>query len=124
MYFAPRNYHLLVERSGIFSLSTGERVNFSRPSIDVLFQSAAWAWRSGVVGIVFTGTNNDGAQGLQDIAEQGGTAVVQNPAEAEHPVMPKAAIALCTHAKIMRLDVIAAWLLALPRTIARGEVHG
>ena len=76
VYLAPPDYHLLVER-GWFALSVDERVQFARPSIDVLFQSAADAYGAGVIGVVLTGSNEDGAAGLARIKERGGVAVVQ-----------------------------------------------
>jgi two-component system chemotaxis response regulator CheB len=92
IYVAPADYHLLVER-GSFALSTDERVQFARPSIDVLFESAADAYGAGVIGVVLTGANDDGAAGLRRIADRGGIAIVQDPATAERRAMPDAAIA-------------------------------
>jgi two-component system chemotaxis response regulator CheB len=93
VYIAPADYHLLVERDETLSLSVDEKVNYSRPAIDVLFESAAYVWSSGLIGIVLTGANSDGAKGLASIKQQGGTAIVQNPETAEHSTMPKAALA-------------------------------
>lgn len=92
VYVAPPNYHLLVERGGTLSLSIDDKVNFSRPSIDVLFESAAHAWAPGLIGIILTGANCDGAQGLRLIRELGGLTIAQDPATAVHPFMPQAAI--------------------------------
>ena len=92
VYVAPANYHMLVERSGTIALSTDERVNWSRPSIDVLFESAALAWGEGVIAIVLSGANADGAKGAQAVKTAGGLVIAQDPAEAEQPVMPQAAI--------------------------------
>jgi two-component system chemotaxis response regulator CheB len=92
VYVAPPDYHLLVER-GSFALSTDERVNFARPSIDVLFETATDAYGDRVIGIVLTGANQDGAAGLARIKARGGVAIVQDPREAEAPVMPTAALA-------------------------------
>jgi two-component system chemotaxis response regulator CheB len=75
-----------------FALSADARVNYARPSIDVLFHSAAEAWRQGLVGVILTGANADGAAGLRRIRQLGGTAVVQSPADAEAPAMPQAAL--------------------------------
>src|SRR4051794_1374760 len=91
VYLAPADYHLLVE-PGHFVLSTDVPVQFSRPSIDVLFESAADAYRSRVVGVVLTGANEDGADGLRHIKAMGGTVLVQDPADAERPEMPAAAV--------------------------------
>jgi two-component system chemotaxis response regulator CheB len=92
IYLAPANYHLLIEKDHTFSLSVDERVNYSRPAIDVLFESAAQAYGSHVVGVVLTGANNDGAAGLRHIKERGGLAVVQDPRTAESTYMPQAAL--------------------------------
>jgi two-component system, chemotaxis family, protein-glutamate methylesterase/glutaminase len=92
VYLAPPDYHLLAER-GSFALSTEERVQHARPSIDVLFESAADAYGERVIGIVLTGANEDGAAGLRRIADRGGLAIVQDPTTAEQRAMPDAAIA-------------------------------
>jgi two-component system, chemotaxis family, protein-glutamate methylesterase/glutaminase len=91
VYVAPPDYHLLVERRS-FALSLDERVRHARPSIDVLFESAADAYGAGVIGVVLTGANDDGAAGLARIKERGGVAIAQDPATAEAPAMPRAAI--------------------------------
>jgi two-component system chemotaxis response regulator CheB len=91
VYVAPPDYHLLVER-GSFALSVDERVRHARPSIDVLFESAADAYGAGVIGVILTGANDDGAAGLARIKERGGIAIAQDPATAEAPMMPRAAI--------------------------------
>jgi two-component system chemotaxis response regulator CheB len=96
VYLAPPDYHLLIEE-GYFALSVDERVNYARPSIDVLFQSAADAYRERVVGVILTGSNQDGAVGLARIKSLGGVAVVQDPRSAERHEMPSAALA-ATHA--------------------------
>lgn len=103
VYIAPADYHLLVER-GAFALSTDERVQFARPSIDVLFESAADAYGAGVLGIILTGANEDGARGLARIKESGGVAVVQLPGEAERRAMPDAAIALTVADAVLPLE--------------------
>lgn len=89
---APSGYHLLIEPSHHFALSVDARVNFARPSIDVLFESAAEAYRDRLLGIVLTGANSDGAEGLRQIRRHGGSAIVQDPADAEVPAMPEAAL--------------------------------
>jgi two-component system, chemotaxis family, protein-glutamate methylesterase/glutaminase len=91
VYLAPPDYHLLVQR-GSFALSTDERVQFARPSIDVLFESAAYAYGAGVIGIILTGANEDGAAGLAEIKRRGGVAVIQDPEDALRRTMPEAAI--------------------------------
>lgn len=93
VYVAPPDYHLLVEREGTLALSTEARVNYARPSIDVLFESAADAYGRRCIGIVLTGANEDGAAGLRRIKQLGGVAIVQDPTDAERPEMPAAAIA-------------------------------
>ena len=92
VYLGVPNYHLLVEMDRTLSLSTDEKVNHSRPSIDVLFKSAADAYGPEALAIVLTGANRDGAEGLAAIRGQGGRAVVQTPGTAEYPVMPQAAL--------------------------------
>lgn len=92
VYLAPPDYHLLLE-PGALALSTDEPVSFSRPSIDVLFESAADAYGSHVIGVLLTGANQDGARGLAKIRAAGGIALVQDPRTAESPEMPSAAIA-------------------------------
>src|SRR3954454_8085451 len=90
VYLAPPDYHLYVEGDG-FALSVDEAVLYSRPSIDVLFESASEVYRERVVGVVLTGANEDGAAGLARIHRRGGYAIVQNPVEAERSEMPRAA---------------------------------
>jgi two-component system chemotaxis response regulator CheB len=92
VHLAPSGYHLLVESDLHFALSIDARVNYARPSIDVLFESAAAAWREALIGVVLTGANADGAQGLRQIRRLGGVAVVQSPADATAPAMPQAAL--------------------------------
>ena len=92
VYLAPPDYHLLVE-VGHFALSTEAPVKQARPSIDVLFESAADAYGGRVIGVILTGASNDGSQGLLRIKSQGGLAIVEEPTTAESPTMPKAALA-------------------------------
>ncbi len=92
LYIAPPNYHVLVERTGSLALSVDAAVNYSRPSIDVLFESAADAFRSRCVGLLLSGANDDGAAGLARIVDAGGRAMIQAPATAQHPTMPAAAL--------------------------------
>lgn len=93
VYVAPPDYHLLVESNETLSLSVDERVNYSRPSIDVLFESASDAFGNALIGIVLTGANSDGSAGLKKIRRAGGLAIVQDPHSAEVSAMPEAAIA-------------------------------
>lgn len=94
VYFAPPGYHLLVESHGHFALSVDEPVHFSRPAIDVLFESACDVYAPHLLGILLTGASQDGASGLQIIHETGGATMVQAPATAEASTMPAAALAL------------------------------
>jgi two-component system chemotaxis response regulator CheB len=116
IYFAPPDYHLLVERDHTLALSSDEPVFFSRPAIDVLFESAADAYEQALTAIVLSGANQDGARGLAAVATQGGTAIVQNPDTAYAAAMPQAAIAACSQALVMSLDDIRAHLHHLART--------
>ena len=109
VYLAPANYHLLVER-GEFNLSVDEKVRYSRPSVDVLFQSAADAYGAQVVAVVLTGANDDGAQGVKRVKSRGGLVIVQDPDTAEAPEMPRAAIAAAAVDQILPLDRIASYL--------------
>lgn len=113
IYFAPSDYHLLVETSGHVALSTDEPVNYSRPSIDVLFESAADAFGPGLVGVVLSGANHDGAAGLKAVFDAGGAAIVQDRAEAYAAAMPDAALQACPTASVMTLDAIASYLSSL-----------
>lgn len=92
VWFAPPDYHLLVESDHTFSLSIDQPVRFSRPSIDVLFESAARAYGPGLLGVVLTGANDDGAEGAQAIRKFGGVLAVQSPETAVASEMPRAAI--------------------------------
>lgn len=113
IYFAPPNYHLLVENDFTFSLSTDERINFSRPSIDVLFESAAWAYSATLIGIILTGANSDGAIGLRTIKNLGGLTLVQNPCTSLSPAMPRAALKACNPALRLKLEDIPGQLIKL-----------
>ena len=113
IYVAPPNYHTLVE-PGYFSLSTEAPVRFSRPSIDVTFSSAADSYTHRTVGVVLTGANADGAEGLRRISDRGGLALVQDPDGAESPVMPTAARTAVPRARVMSLEAMAQFLAALP----------
>ncbi|MFH6996668.1 chemotaxis protein CheB [Flavobacterium sp. FlaQc-57] len=92
LYIAPSNYHLLFEKNQTLSLDTSEKINYSRPSIDVSFESAAEIYGKSLVGILLSGSNSDGTRGLQTIQASGGTIAVQNPLSAEMPFMPNNAI--------------------------------
>lgn len=113
IYIAPPNYHLLIEKDKTFSLTIDERVNFARPSIDVLFESAAEAYKNTLIGIVLTGSNNDGANGIKRIKNYGGLAIVQDPKTAESAYMPKAAIAAIHPDYILTLENIVELLIII-----------
>jgi two-component system chemotaxis response regulator CheB len=102
IYVAPANYHVLVE-DGHLALTTDPLVRFSRPSIDVTFASAADAYRSGALGVVLTGANDDGARGLRHIVDLGGRGIVQDPETAESRAMPSAAVKLVPEAEVLPL---------------------
>jgi two-component system chemotaxis response regulator CheB len=113
VYLAPADYHLLIE-DGFFSLSVDEPVRYSRPSIDVTFTSAADSYDGHTVGIVLTGANSDGSIGLRRIADRGGLTIVQDPASAESPTMPAAAIRAVPTARVMEIPEIVRFLSTLP----------
>jgi len=113
VYFAPPDYHLLVEPDRRLSLSSEEPVHFSRPAVDVLFESAADAFGAGLVGVVVTGANADGARGLRAVLAAGGVGLVQAPDTAAAAAMPRAALAANPGARPLPLDQIAARLREL-----------
>jgi two-component system chemotaxis response regulator CheB len=113
VFIAPANYHMLVEQ-GHFSLSTEAPVRYSRPSIDVAMTSAADSYGHRAVGVLLTGANADGAEGLRRIADSGGLAVIQDPATAEVNTMPQAGLRWVPTARVFPLDRIAAFLSTLP----------
>ena len=113
VYTAPANYHLLVEKDQTFSLSVDEKVNYSRPSIDVLFESAARIWQTRLIGIILTGANNDGALGMKEIKRFGGLTMAQDPATAEFSVMPQAAIDTGAVDRILTLEEIGNFLFSI-----------
>jgi two-component system chemotaxis response regulator CheB len=113
IYVAPPDYHTLVE-PGHFALSTDAPVRYSRPSIDVTFSSAADSYTHRTVGIVLTGANADGADGLRRISDRGGLALIQDPATAESKPMPEAARRAVPRARVMSLDGIVDYLSTLP----------
>ncbi len=113
VHVAPPNYHLLIEEDRRFALSIDERVRWARPSIDVLFESAAHVYGETLTGIILTGANDDGSRGLRRIKEFGGMAIVQDPATAEYADMPRAAIAACAVDQVLSLPQIGEALEAL-----------
>jgi two-component system, chemotaxis family, protein-glutamate methylesterase/glutaminase len=115
VYFAPPNYHLLIEDIHTLSLSVAGPVNYSRPSIDVLFESAAYVYGDTLAGLILTGANNDGAGGLKKIKDMGGLVLVQDPETAEASAMPRAAIAATDPDFVLPLGEIGAFLKDLVR---------
>lgn len=113
VYVSPANYHLLVEPDRCLSLSVDEKVNYCRPAIDPLFESAADTFGPALIGVVLTGANKDGACGLQYIRSRGGRAIVQDPATAESPSMPRAALDAGPVDDVLPLSDIAALLSRL-----------
>ncbi|WP_299579454.1 chemotaxis protein CheB [uncultured Sunxiuqinia sp.] len=113
IYFAPPNYHLLVEDDRTFSLSTDEKLNYSRPSIDILFESAAWAYQHELIGLILTGANSDGAEGLKTIKSFGGKTIVQDPCHAIAPIMPRFALKIAQPEIRLSLEAIPARLVEL-----------
>jgi two-component system, chemotaxis family, protein-glutamate methylesterase/glutaminase len=113
LYTAPANYHMLVERNGTISLSVDERVNWSRPSIDVLFESAALVWGKAVVAVILSGANADGAKGIRAVKEAGGLTITQDPADAETPIMLQAAIDTGAVDQVLRAEEIGRLLAEL-----------
>jgi len=109
-YFSPPNFHMLVEEERSISFSVENKVNYARPSIDILFETAAYAFRSGLIGIILTGANNDGAHGLKKIQELGGLCIVQDPEDAEVETMPASALKIMKPDKVFKLNEIAGFL--------------
>lgn len=120
VHVAPANYHVLIEE-GYLSLTTEEPVRYSRPSIDVMFSSAADTYRSETIGVVLTGANEDGSSGLAYIAKRGGRALIQDPKTAEIPIMPDAAVKAVPTAEVLPLDQLAPRLLELSRGAAKAD---
>jgi two-component system chemotaxis response regulator CheB len=112
-YLAPPDYHLMIESRGLVALSTDAPVRSARPSIDVLFESAAQVYGPSVIGVVLTGASADGADGLRCIKQRGGIAVVEDPTTAECATMPSAALAATPVASVMPISRMADYLTAL-----------
>lgn len=122
VHVAPADYHVLID-SGYLSLTVEEPVRFSRPSIDVMFGSAADTYGAKAIGVVLTGANEDGARGLARLVERGGRALVQDPRSAEIPIMPLAAVRMVPTAEVLALEGLAPRLvkLSLERPKARAR---
>jgi len=119
VYIAPPNYHLMIEQNKTFSLTIDERVNYSRPSIDVLFESAAEAYKNKLIGVILTGSNSDGTKGIKRIKEYGGLTIAQDPETAESSYMPASAIAAIQPDYILSLENISGLLIKLDEQIIK-----
>jgi two-component system, chemotaxis family, protein-glutamate methylesterase/glutaminase len=120
VYVAPSNYHMLVERNRTVALSVEEKVNWSRPSIDVLFESAAHACTS-LIAVILSGASADGATGMRTVKECGGLTVAQSPESAESPFMPQAAINAAHPDHVKPAAEIARLILELGTRTAQGR---
>lgn len=116
LYFAGAGYHLSIEEDRVFSLSCEPPVHYARPAIDVLMESAADAYGAALAGILLTGANADGAEGMQRIRQRGGLTIVQDPEEAQASTMPEQAIRLCAPHLVLPLADIRALLPLLETT--------
>lgn len=113
VYLAPANYHMLVEENFTIALSIDPKVNFSRPSIDLLFESAAAAFGNSVIAVILSGASHDGARGMLAVRNAGGLSIVQDPAGADTPGMPKAAIDAGAASEVLDIPGIAGRLTRL-----------
>jgi len=118
VHVAPANYHVMLE-SGYASLTIEEPIRYSRPSIDVMFDSAADTYGPRAIGVVLTGANDDGSRGLAHIVKRGGRALVQDPKTAEIPIMPEAALRAVPSAEVVPLQGLAPRLIELSREVAK-----
>ena len=123
IYLAPADYHALIEGKTL-ALSTEEVVQFARPSIDVLFESAANSYREELIAVILTGANEDGAEGLKRVKELGGFTIVQDPATAVRREMPDAALSVVKPDKVMAVEEIGPLLLELCTSKVGGERGG
>jgi len=117
IYIASPEYHLLIESNKTLSLCSSEKVKYSRPSIDVLFETAADVYQDKLIGILLTGANTDGANGMKYIQDRGGTLIVQNPKTAEVNTMPSSAIKICNVDYVLELEEIIDILNKLTKTV-------
>jgi two-component system, chemotaxis family, protein-glutamate methylesterase/glutaminase len=115
IYIAPSDYHLLIEHNKTFSLDASEKVNFSRPSIDVIFQSAAEVYRENLVCLLLSGSNNDGIEGLKKVKENGGIAIIQNPLSAAISYMPEQAALHVNIDEVLEIEDIADYINQLSK---------
>lgn len=109
-YLAPANYHMYVELANRIALSTEASVNHSRPAIDLSFITASNAYRDNLIGIILSGANRDGAQGLKSVADRGGLTIVQDPAECEVKTMTESAIQLTKVDHVFKTEEIIRFL--------------
>ena len=113
VYLAPANYHMSIELGNYFALSTEDMVNNSRPSIDITLNSAAYAYRNKLIGILLSGANRDGGLGMKSIKDKGGLTVAQEPSECMIDTMPRAAMSLTSIDHVLRIDEIISLLKEL-----------
>lgn len=113
IFVAPSNYHLLFEKNNTLSLDTSEKVNYSRPSIDVCFESAAEVYKNQLIGILLSGSNSDGTEGLKAIQKEGGTIIVQDPKSADMAFMPYNAIQNTTPDFVLDIQEIQKFILSI-----------
>lgn len=113
VYLSPANYHLLVERDGVLTFSIDPPVNFARPSVDVLFETAAEVFGPALIGVILTGAGSDGSKGLLKIKDCGGMAIVQEPADAELSSMPECALQMVKADHVVCLNDIPGLLMKL-----------
>lgn len=116
-YLAPANYHLSIELGNTFALTTEELLNNSRPSIDILLKSAAYAYRQKLIGILLSGANKDGAEGMRHIHERGGLTIVQDPKACLIDTMPASALKITQIDYVLQVDEIIEFLFALDKKI-------
>lgn len=115
IYIAPPNYHLMIEKNKTFSLTIDTKVNFARPAIDVLFESAADAYKNKLIGVILTGSSSDGTLGIKKIKEYGGLTIAQDPKTAESSFMPASAIAAVQVDYVLSLEAIVELLIKIEK---------
>lgn len=113
VYIAPADYHLLIEQDKTFALTSDMYINHSRPSIDLLFTTAAEVYKDGLIGIILTGASSDGAKGLLEIKRAGGHTIAQDPETAEYAYMPQASIKIGAANTVLTLDEITSYLIRI-----------
>lgn len=123
VYIAPPNYHLLIEEDRSFSLSLEPPVRYARPSVDVMFETAVYAYRDKLIGIILTGANDDGSYGVKKLKQMGGYVIVQDPKTAEAEAMPTAAIAAAKVDKVLPIEQVGLYLLQLVNRSLRETIN-